>query len=202
MQLTFLFALLPLLAGVAQAGSQPGLDIRVVKDNSKRGNDDALARRAGESVVNSYVQCEQVCVSPYHSTEALRLLTICLRLLETFVCASQTASLFRSFGYPRHWNSCPNFGPVGTKLSDISGCDNFHSCRYPGGCDLDQSFYQRRRSSNRQLQCGHLERRRATDVERTQHVPSQVWYVNPACNGTIASLESLTGTQSSQAPRH
>ncbi|KAJ9108779.1 hypothetical protein QFC21_000099 [Naganishia friedmannii] len=61
MQFTFLFALLPLLASVAQAGNQPGLDIRVVKDNSKRGNDDALARRAGESVVNSYVQCEQVC---------------------------------------------------------------------------------------------------------------------------------------------
>ncbi|KAJ9125154.1 hypothetical protein QFC22_000108 [Naganishia vaughanmartiniae] len=62
MQLTFLFALLPLLASAAQAGPQlAGLDIRVVKDNSKRGNDDALARRAGESVVNSYVQCEQVC---------------------------------------------------------------------------------------------------------------------------------------------
>jgi uncharacterized membrane protein len=64
MQLTFLFAILPLLAGVAQAeASQPGLDIRVVKDSSKRATDDALVRRAGESVVNSYTQCEQVCVS-------------------------------------------------------------------------------------------------------------------------------------------
>lgn len=64
MQLTFLFALLPLLAGVAQAeSSQPGLDIRVVKDNSKRAPEDDLVRRAGESVVNSYTQCEQVCVS-------------------------------------------------------------------------------------------------------------------------------------------
>jgi hypothetical protein len=64
MQLTFLFALLPLLAGVAQADtSDLGLDIRVVKDNSKRGSDDGVVRRAGESVVNSYTQCEQVCVS-------------------------------------------------------------------------------------------------------------------------------------------
>ncbi|KAJ9115670.1 hypothetical protein QFC20_000997 [Naganishia adeliensis] len=62
MQLTFLFALLPLLAGAAQAhASQPGLDIRVVKDNSKRATDDGLVRRAGESVVNSYTQCERVC---------------------------------------------------------------------------------------------------------------------------------------------
>ncbi|KAJ9102943.1 hypothetical protein QFC19_004499 [Naganishia cerealis] len=61
MQITLLFALLPLLAGIAQAQSQPGLDIRVVKDNSKRGSDDILARRAGENVVKSYAQCEQVC---------------------------------------------------------------------------------------------------------------------------------------------
>ncbi|KAI5454662.1 hypothetical protein NCC49_003553 [Naganishia albida] len=62
MQLSFLFALLPLLAGVVQAdAAQPGLDIRVVKDNSKRATDDGLVRRAGESVVNSYTQCEQVC---------------------------------------------------------------------------------------------------------------------------------------------
>lgn len=64
MQLTFLFALLPLLAGIAQAdNSELGLDIRVVKENSKRGSDDGVVRRAGESVVNSYTQCEQVCVS-------------------------------------------------------------------------------------------------------------------------------------------
>ncbi|GHJ85726.1 hypothetical protein NliqN6_2128 [Naganishia liquefaciens] len=62
MQLTFLFALLPLLGGVAQASNPDrGLDIRVVEGRSTRGSDDGLTRRAGETVVNSYVQCEQVC---------------------------------------------------------------------------------------------------------------------------------------------
>jgi hypothetical protein len=64
MRFTFLFALLPLLASVAVTGSSNrGLEIRVVKEKSKRGSNDGVVRRAEKSVVTTYVQCEQVCVS-------------------------------------------------------------------------------------------------------------------------------------------
>lgn len=112
MQLTFLFALLPLLAGVAQAdASQPGLAIRVVKDNSKRATDDGLVRRAGEPVVNSYIQCEQVCVSlPFgHSAVIIPILT-------AFASFAIIASILRSFRHPCDRYRCAYVGSARPKL--------------------------------------------------------------------------------------
>lgn len=64
MRLIFTVPLLPLLTSVAIADiSDRGLDIRVVKENPRRGTGNGFARRAEKAVVTTYAQCEQVCVS-------------------------------------------------------------------------------------------------------------------------------------------